>query len=127
VTRTRRSARTLGTAFERLIADYLAGTLDDDRIDRRTKNGNKDRGDISGVRINGQRLVIECKNAARLELPDWVTQAHIEAGNDDALAGVVVYKRRGHTDPGKQFVAMTVDDLCALIDGERHGHRRDLA
>jgi hypothetical protein len=116
-----------GSAFERQIADYLQTALEDDHIDRRVKNGAKDRGDISGVRIHNQRLVIECKNTARTELPAWTNEAHLEAGNDDALVGLVIHKRRGHTDPGKQFVAMTVDDLCALITGERHGHRKDYA
>ena len=107
-----------GARFERQIADYLATTLDDDRIDRRTKTGNKDRGDISGLRIHGQRLVAECKNTTRIALAEWINEAHTEAGNDDALAGIVIHKRTGHTDPGQQYVTMTLDDLCALITGQ---------
>ena len=125
MTRTRRSAKTIGATYERSIADYLANTLADDRIDRRVTNGVKDRGDIGGLRIHGRRLVAEIKNCARLDLAGWTAQAHIEAGNDDALAGVVIHKRTGKTDPGRQWVTMTVDDLCALIDGARHGHRTD--
>jgi hypothetical protein len=124
MTRTRRSARTLGATFERQLADYLNAELDD-RIDRRIRYGIKDRGDVSGLRIHGRRVVIEAKNCARLELPAWLREADIEAGNDDALLGVVIHKRRGTTDPGRQFVTMTVDDFCALIDGYRHGHRQD--
>lgn len=127
MTRTNRSARQAGARFERAIADYLATTLDDDRIDRRVKRGIKDRGDISGLRVHGQRLVAECKDTAKLALPAWTGEAHTEAGNDDALAGVVIHKRRGTTDPGRQWVAMTVDDLCALIDGRQHGHRAEEA
>jgi hypothetical protein len=127
MTRNRRSAKTLGTAFERKMADYLAETLDDDRIDRRAKTGHKDRGDISGIRAHNQRIVIECKNCpGRVDLPTWVTEAHTEAGNDDALVGVVIAKRKGHTEPGRQWVHMTVDDLAALLTGERHGHRKDI-
>lgn len=124
--RSRASARAAGTRFERQIADYLAGALDDDRIDRRVKTGAKDRGDISGLRIHGQRLVIECKDSTRLCLPEWTDQAHTEAGNDDALAGIVIHKRRGVGEPGRQWIAMTVDDLLALMSGERHGHRKDV-
>lgn len=47
--RNHRSAKKAGTRFERSVADYLAATLDD-RIDRRVKAGNKDCGDIGGVR-----------------------------------------------------------------------------
>jgi hypothetical protein len=122
--RSRRSAKVIGAAFERSIANYLAHELDD-RIDKRAKTGAKDRGDISGLRIHGQRLVIEAKNCKRTELSSWLAEANREAGNDDALAGLVVHKRHGVTDPGRQLVTMTLDDLCALIDGARHGHRQD--
>jgi len=124
--RTRASAKSAGARFERAIADHLAAVLDDDRIDRRVTNGAKDRGDISGIRVHGQRLVIECKDVTRMCLAEWVAEAATEAGNDDALLGVVVHKRRGTADPGRQWVAMTIDDLAALIDGSRHGHRRDV-
>jgi hypothetical protein len=123
--RSRTSARSAGTRFERIIADYLAATLDDDRIDRRVKNGAKDRGDISGLRVHGQRLVVECKDSTRLCLPEWTGEAHTEAGNDDALTGVVVHTRNRVGEPGRQWVTMTVDDLAALITGQRHGHRAE--
>ena len=126
MTRNRASAKSAGTRTERAVADYLAATLEDDRIDRRVKTGAKDRGDISGVRVHGQRLVIEVKDRARVDLPGWTNEAHTEAGNDDALVGVVIAKRIGTTDPGKWWVHMTVDDLAALITGERHGHRLDV-
>lgn len=126
------SARKAGTAFERTTADYLAGALADDRIDRRVKTGAKDRGDIAGVRVRGQRIVIECKSCqyetcrhckrvSGLKLAAWTDEARAEAGNDDALVGVVVIKRHGTIDPGRQWVAMTLDDLLALITGEHIG------
>lgn len=127
MTRTRNSAKAAGARFERQVADYLAGALEDDRIDRRVKTGAKDRGDIAGLRHGGHRIVVECKDVARLDLPGWTAQAHTEASNDDALMGFVVHKRRGHTDPGRAWVAMTLDDLLALLTGRRHGHRRDIA
>jgi len=120
MTRTRRSAKQAGAAFERLIADYLADTLDE-RIDRRVKRGTSDRGDIGGVRAHGQRVVIECKNCATQSLPEWTREAHAECGNDGALVGVVVHKRRGSTDPALQWVAMEVRDLVALITGQGWG------
>lgn len=115
--RSRASAKAAGSKFERDIADHLAKTVDD-RIDRRVKTGAKDRGDIGGVRVHGQRLVLECKNTSRINLGTWITEAHVEAGNDDALAGVIVHKRHGKGKPGDQWVTMTVDDLIALITGE---------
>ena len=118
MTRSRASAKAAGTRFETSIAHGLADALADDRIERRAKSGGKDRGDIAGVRIHGQRLVIECKDAARLDLPGWIREAEIERGNDDALAGIVVHKRRGKSDPLDQWVTLTVADLVALITGQ---------
>lgn len=118
MTRTRKSARDAGSRFERQIADALAQALDDDRIDRRTRNGARDRGDIGGVRIHGRRVVLECKDSARLCLPEWTAEAHTEAGNDDALVGIVVHKRRGVGDPMSQWVSMTLADLVAMLTGQ---------
>ena len=119
MSRTRKSAKTAGTRFERLVADYLAKTLNDDRIDRRTRTGSKDRGDIGGLRHMGQRLVVETKNyGGQLKPTEWTKEAHIEAGNDDALVGIVVAKRRGTSNPGEQWVLMTLADLVALLTGE---------
>jgi hypothetical protein len=112
-----------GTAFETLIARGLADALDDDRIERRARTGAKDRGDVGGVRLHGQRVVIECKNEATgkvLKLPEWVKEAQEEAGNDDALVGVVAHKRSGTTDPMRQWVTCTVADLVSILTGVKH-------
>ena len=120
MTRNRRSAKTAGTRFETAIATYLAEQLDDDRIERRRLSGRFDRGDIAGLRHHGQRLVIEAKDyGGRLTVGPWVEEAHTEAGNDGALCGVVIAKRRGTTNPGAAYVLMTVNDLIALLTGHR--------
>lgn len=116
--RTRQSAKNAGTRMERQIADYFAQHIDD-RIDRRTKTGNKDRGDISGMRHMGGRIVVEIKNCARTELGAWMSEAETERGNDDAQVAIVISKRHGRGQPGDQWVHMTVRDLVALLTGER--------
>ena len=118
MTRSRTSARAAGARTERAVADWLAAALDDDRIDRRVRTGAKDRGDVAGVRVAGQRLVIEVKDCARMDLAGWIREAHVEAAHDDALAGVAVFKKRGTTDPGSYYVAMELRDLVALITGQ---------
>lgn len=118
MTRNRASAKKAGTTFERQVADYLAQHVDD-RIDRRAKTGSKDRGDIAGVRIWGQRLVLECKNTTRLNLAGWMNQAEIERGNDDALAGLIIHKRHGNNQPGDQWVTTTLRELAAMLNGYR--------
>lgn len=120
MTRNRASAKKAGTDFETKLADYFAVEVDD-RIERRTRNGAKDRGDLSSVRTaHGHRLVVEAKEyGGRLKPAEWVAEAAVEAGNDDAIAGVVVAKRKGTTDAGEQWVLMTVADLVALLTGAR--------
>lgn len=120
MTRTRASAKAAGSRFERAVADYLRDALNDDRIDRRVKTGAKDRGDIGGVRtFGGGRLVIECKDTARINLGPWIREAHDEAGHDDAVAGVIASKRHGNANPADQWVHMTLRDLVAILTGER--------
>jgi len=116
MTRNRASARKAGSSFERAQADWLATRLNDDRIDRRVKTGSQDRGDIGGVRFAGSRVVIECKNTSRDNLPAWIREAEIERGNDDALIGVVMHKRRGTTDPAQQYVSMTAETFAVLLE-----------
>jgi hypothetical protein len=119
MTRTRASAKAAGSRFERAIADALAEALQDDRVDRRVKTGAKDRGDVAGVRLHGQRVCIEVKDCARMDLPGWTAEAQLEAGNDDALVGLVVHKRHGVGDPLRQWVSMTVADLVAILSGQK--------
>lgn len=122
MTRSRASAKAAGASFERLVADYLAATLDD-RIDRRVKTGAADKGDIGGVRDrDGRRVVLECKDyGGKLKPPEWIREAHAERDNDGAALGAVVAKRLGTRDPGSQWVLMTLADLVTLLRGAERG------
>jgi hypothetical protein len=121
VTRSRATARKAGTSFERLVADYLAEHVDD-RIDRRPKMGSKDRGDIAGVRtFKGKRMVLECKDVAKISLGTWYGEADTERGNDDADVAAVVHKRVRKGQAADQWVTMTLADLVVLLTGERPG------
>ena len=119
VARTRRSAKAAGARFERIVADYLAEELDDDRIDRAPKAGAKDKGDIANVRMGDHKVVIECKDVARMDLPKWTREAQVEAENAGALVGIVVHKRHGVAKPGQQWATMTLRDLATLLKGHQ--------
>jgi hypothetical protein len=120
--RNRATAKAAGARFERLIADGLAEALQDTRIDRKVKTGSKDKGDIANVFTSqGGRVVIECKDrGGQFFAAEWVGEAEVERENDGALAGVVVAKRKGITDPMQQYVVMTVSELVALLRGDRY-------
>lgn len=106
--------------FERVVADYLAQQLDDDRIERRARNGAKDRGDISGVRTAfGGRVVLECKDYGGVyHVGEWLREAEVERGNDDADIGLVVAKRRGKSNPAEAVVFMTLEAFSRLVGGQ---------
>jgi hypothetical protein len=116
--RSRASAKAAGRDHEKKVAEYLALHVDD-RIERRRQAGSKDRGDIAAVRCRGAKIVIEAKNTASVSVGPHLREAEVERGNDDALVGLVVYKRHGISDPGSQVVMMTLCDLVALITGTR--------
>lgn len=107
-----------GTSFESLIVAALQERLGDG-VCRRTTSGAKDRGDVHGLYAHGRRLVVECKNHRAMNLAGWVAEAEVERGNDDALAGLVVHKRRGKGAGLDQYVTLTVRDLLAVLTGVR--------
>jgi hypothetical protein len=112
--------RKKGPEHERATADYLAAHVDD-HIDRRPKTGNKDKGDIGGLRhpITGERLVLECKYEATLKLGTWMSEAETERLNDGAIATAIVHKRHGKGRPEDQWVTMSLADYAALLTGKR--------
>lgn len=117
--RNRRSAKQAGARFERAVADHLAQTIDT-RIDRQVKRGALDRGDIAGLTdTHGHPITVECKDyGGRLQPAQWVREAHTEAHNAGAHVGIVIAKRRGTTDPVRQWA---LSDLTkAGIDPLRH-------
>ena len=119
MTRNRASAKAAGQRFESMVVAYLAEHIDDG-IERRRLNGSKDRGDVSGWRYAGQRIVAEAKDYGGRLLPGtWLGEVEVERGNDSAGVGLVIAKRRGTLDPGDQVVLMTLRDLVSLLNGGR--------
>lgn len=114
--RSLQSAKRAGATFEQQIADYLAERLNQPAIERRHLTGVNDRGDITGLFLNGQRVVIECKNyGGRLEPSTWLKELSVEMVNDNAPLGAVIAKRKGTATPGDQYVLLTVDQFLAFI------------
>ncbi|MCI1984096.1 MAG: hypothetical protein LKJ47_04920 [Bifidobacteriaceae bacterium] len=127
MSRNRKSAKQAGRDMENCVVDYLSWALDTDVIERRRQAGSKDKGDISGVRFMGHRVVIEAKNTAKMDVAQHLREAEEERGNDDALLGIVAQKRRGiglnsHESQGQQLVMMTLETLALMLnDGQALG------
>lgn len=107
-------SRRKGANHERSVITWLR-SLGRPHIERRIMGMAEDSGDVCGW----PGVVIECKNAQRIELAAWVDQLEAEITLAEADTGVLIVKRRGVTDPGDQVVAMTMRDLVALLTGER--------
>lgn len=119
MTRTRQAAKAAGARFERQIADHLDAVLLPGRIDRQPRTDAKDKGDIAGVTTpDGRPIAIECKNVTRTQLANWIYEAHTEADNLGAAAGIIIHKRHGRSAPSCQWVTMTVADLTAILTNQ---------
>lgn len=114
LSRNRSSAKAAGAKFNRLIVDGLREALQDPNIQVAPSWGSVDKGDVVNFRIGGQDIVIETKDVTTLSLPEGVGEAKVEAKNAGALAGFFVHKRKGTTDPMKQWVSCTLAELVAL-------------
>jgi hypothetical protein len=103
-----------GTAAESAVVDRLqaAGYP----AERRALSGNKDRGDVSGIRARVGRVVIEIKACAQMALAAWVDEANVERDNDDAAIGVVWHKRKGKGSPLDWYVTMDGETFLRLLE-----------
>lgn len=116
-----------GTAFESAIVEYLQNQLCDETIERRALNGTEDRGDISGVTFCGLRMVLECKNEARMRLAEYIREAETEAKNDGAFYYAVIHKKRGVgistlQTVGQQYVTMPLYVLKNMVYDANRWH-----
>lgn len=109
-------AKAKGTAFETAVVRYLKETIGGD-VERRTLSGSNDRGDVQGVFLGDERVVIECKAHRELKLSEWLKEADREAENDGAAFGIVVAKRRGFGESrmGEQYAVMKLETLARLL------------
>lgn len=99
-----------GTGWESVIVAALqgAGFV---HAERRALAGARDRGDIAGI----PGLVVEAKNAARLDLAGWLAEAEVERVNDRARWGVVWAKRRGKASAADGYVVMSGATFLQLL------------
>lgn len=88
-----------GTEFESALVNTLRTLLSDSEgtIHREVLHGHKDVGDITGLTIHGEPVVIEAKNYSNYSghLKEWMEEARTEAGNADADYWFVAFKQVG--------------------------------
>jgi len=97
-----------GSAFERLIADYLAERLPCERI---PAGATLDRGDMWT-----SAAAIQCKNCRTLSLGAWLRDARDQQRNAGKRLHALVVKAKGTTDPAEQFVVMTLEQFRQMLE-----------
>jgi hypothetical protein len=112
-----------GTKFETACVKYLRKRLEDDRIDRCASHGNRDQGDIGGLRAHGYEGIVECKDVAdvpKSRLDKYRQQTIVERGNADADFALLVVHRKGvgETRFGENDCHLQVRDLERVMGGE---------
>ena len=95
-----------GRRAEIAVANYLTENGYPNAEPTRRSGWADDRGDIDGL----PGVVIEVKDAKRHELAAWLTEMEDEVDNADAVTGVLVVKRKGHTDPGDWYAITRFSD-----------------
>jgi hypothetical protein len=96
-----------GSAFERLVCDYLAQAFPCERI---PAGATLDRGDLWT-----EAAAIQCKNHRTLSLGSWLTQTIEQQRNAGKRLHALIVKRKGTTDPSQQLVVMSLDQFRSLL------------
>ena len=98
-----------GSAAELAVARYMQ-TNGWPYAERSRAGWQADRGDIDGC----PGVVVEVKNQQRFDLPGWLGELEVEVANARAITGVLVVKRRLHTNPADWYAVTRFGDWCHL-------------
>lgn len=98
-----------GSAYERLIVDYLREH--GFRVNRTRVGWADDKGDIHGV----DGFTFECKNHRSLNLAGWIGELLTECNNAGTRLGAVVHKKRGVAAAGDQYATLPLSMLVQLL------------
>ena len=101
------AAKAKGSAFERLVCDYLAEVVACERI---PAGATLDRGDLWTPPAS-----IQCKNRQTLSLGAWLDETLAQQANAKRPYHWLVVKRKGSTDPARQFAICTLEQARALL------------
>ena len=101
-----------GDQFERQVRDYLLSN-GWPFVARVPAGATDDVGDL--LLPADVSCTVDCKNHGRLDLAGWVDRAGAQAANANRVAGFVVAKRRGTTDPSRSYVVTDLSMFSAFV------------
>lgn len=104
-----------GDSFERSIRDHLAayGVT----VERTRAGYARDAGDLHIGRDGTKpRAILSAKNRRTWAVAQWLRELEAQRIEARAVHGALVIKRPGVSDPGQQYVVMTVNDWRWLAE-----------
>ena len=103
-----------GTNFESSLLPLLVRY--EPKAHRLGKQGVNDKGDLW---VADPRYITEakCEKSYAGKLSGYLAEAEVEAANAGKPHSIVVFKRRGVTDPAKQYALTTYGSMLELIYG----------
>ncbi len=122
-TKRSRASKRRGADFETDLVTLLREAGLD--VERLTKTGREDEGDLVVKTPDGSVTVVEAKNEKSIDLPGYLREAFAEEGNyikhrpglnPDAVEAVAIVKARGR-NARKAYVVSTVERFFGL-DGD---------
>jgi hypothetical protein len=96
-------AKAKGSAFERLVCDYLDQSFITERI---PAGASLDRSDLYTPTIDA---AWQCKNRQQLSLGAWLDETIQQAANARRNHHWLIVKRKSTTDPARQFAICTLE------------------
>lgn len=110
-----------GTKAETAVVEYLR-PRGFPHVERRALSGAVDKGDLMLV-----GLTCEIKDTASADWSGQLNEAVKEQSNAGSDYGFLIRKRRGHTDVGKWYFVMTVEQGVSLLRAAGYGDALDAA
>jgi hypothetical protein len=98
-----------GNRAELAVATYLR-TVGFPYAERSRAGWQSDRGDIDGI----PGVVIEVKDCRKHDLSGWMAETEAEVANAGAVTGLLVVKRRLHTDPADWYAITRLGDWAHM-------------
>lgn len=100
-----------GTLAETAVTQFLKQYFP--LVERRTLNGQYDKGDIAGV----PNSVIEVKNQKTYKISEWMAETEQEKQNAGSQYGILVIKpnKVGTSKVDKWWAVMSLDQIAGLL------------
>jgi hypothetical protein len=108
-----------GDSFERSIRDF-ARRAGFPWAERTRAGYERDHGDVHLDPVT-RALIVQAKNVARPAWSEWLAGLAAQVGHAGATFGVLVVKRRGIAEPGRQLAVMELDDWLRLARAAGYG------